>query len=51
MRACSPLPAPQEKHPGVTVVSFDTTEESLEAVAADMGVKGLPQFRFFKARG
>lgn len=35
----------------MTVVSFDTTEESLEAVAADMEVKGLPQFRFFKVCG
>lgn len=38
----------QEQYPGVTVASFDTTEEKLENVAADMGVKGLPQFRFFK---
>lgn len=40
----------QESNPGVTVASFDTTEEKLEALAADLGVKGLPQFRFYKVR-
>lgn len=49
---CLPLPCPparpQEKHRGVTVASFDTTEESLENLAAEIGVKGLPQFRFYK---
>ena len=38
----------QAKYPGVTVASFDTTEESLENLAAELGVKGLPQFRFYK---
>ena len=41
-------PALQEKHRGVTVASFDTTEEALENLAAEIGVKGLPQFRFYK---
>jgi thiol-disulfide isomerase/thioredoxin len=35
-------------HPGVKVVSFDTTADALEAMASDLGVKGLPHFRFFK---
>ncbi|EFN51644.1 hypothetical protein CHLNCDRAFT_139828 [Chlorella variabilis] len=35
------------KYPGVTVASFDTTAEELENLAAEMGVKGLPQFRFY----
>ncbi|GAB4816590.1 hypothetical protein N2152v2_003636 [Parachlorella kessleri] len=38
----------QDKYPGVTVASFDTTEEKLENFTADLGVKGLPQFRFYK---
>jgi alkyl hydroperoxide reductase subunit AhpC len=29
-------------------VSVDTTEEKVESLAADLGVKGLPAFRFFK---
>ncbi|KAL4860147.1 Peroxiredoxin-2 [Chlorella vulgaris] len=37
----------QAKYPGVTVASFDTTEQQLEALAAELGVKGLPQFRFY----
>lgn len=40
--------SPQEKYPDVTIASFDTTEEKLENVAADLGVKGLPAFKFFK---
>lgn len=36
-----------EEHPGVRIGSFDTTEEKLEALAADIGVTGLPQFRFY----
>ena len=39
---------PQDKHPGVTIASLDTTEEPLEGVVAELGIKGLPQFRFFK---
>lgn len=45
-----PPACPQEKYPGLTVASFDTTEEKLENVAGDLGVKGLPQFRFYKVR-
>lgn len=41
----------QEKHKGVTVASFDTTEEELESLTAELGVKGLPQFRFYKVGG
>ena len=37
-----------EEHPGVRIGSFDTTEEKLEVLAADIGVTGLPQFRFYK---
>jgi hypothetical protein len=32
----------------VTVASFDTTEDAIEGLAADLGVTGLPQFRFYK---
>jgi hypothetical protein len=35
----------------VTVASFDTTEEQLEGLAAELAVKGLPQFRFYNVRG
>ena len=35
------------RHPGVTVASLDTTEGALEALTAELGVKGLPQFRFY----
>lgn len=39
----------QDKHKGVTVASFDTTADELETLTAELGVKGLPQFRFYKA--
>ena len=45
------LPLLQAKHPGVTVASFDTTEDAIEGLAAYLGVTGLPQFRFYKVRG
>lgn len=45
---CPPPPTPQAKHPGVTVASFDTTADELENLTAELGVKGLPQFRFYK---
>jgi peroxiredoxin (alkyl hydroperoxide reductase subunit C) len=32
---------------GVTVAAVDTTEEKLEGLAAELGVKGLPAFRFY----
>lgn len=32
----------------MTVASFDTTEEALENLSAELGVKGLPQFRFYQ---
>lgn len=32
------------------MASFDTTAEELENLAAEMGVKGLPQFRFYNVR-
>jgi thiol-disulfide isomerase/thioredoxin len=37
-----------DKHKGVTVASFDTTADELETLTAELGVKGLPQFRFYK---
>jgi len=40
---------PQDKHKGITVASFDTTADELETLTAELGVKGLPQFRFYKA--
>jgi thioredoxin 1 len=39
------------KHPGVKIGSFQTTEEKLEGLAGELGVKTLPQFAFFKVRG
>lgn len=36
------------KNAEVTFASFDTTEEKLEDLASDVGVKAMPQFRFFK---
>ncbi|GIL60757.1 hypothetical protein Vafri_15288 [Volvox africanus] len=37
-----------DKYPGVTFAKFDTTAPALESLAADLGVKALPTFRFFK---
>lgn len=37
-----------DKYPGVSFVKFDTTQENLESLAADLGVKTLPAFKFFK---
>ncbi len=37
----------QAKYPGVTIASFDTTDERLEAAAADVGIKALPAFKFY----
>mmetsp|Transcript_2456 Transcript_2456/g.3885 ORF Transcript_2456/g.3885 Transcript_2456/m.3885 type:complete len:338 (+) Transcript_2456:325-1338(+) len=35
-------------HPGVTFAKFDTTEDALSELSAELGVKALPAFRFFK---
>mmetsp|Transcript_3009 Transcript_3009/g.4375 ORF Transcript_3009/g.4375 Transcript_3009/m.4375 type:complete len:379 (+) Transcript_3009:156-1292(+) len=35
-------------HPGVTFAKFDTTEAALSELSAELGVKALPAFRFFK---
>lgn len=35
------------QHPGVQFVKFDTTAEPLEALSKELGVKGLPTFKFF----
>lgn len=32
-------------------MSFDTTEAALENLTAELGVKALPQFRFYAVRG
>lgn len=48
-RLCSLTVLLQDKHKGVTVASFDTTADELETLTAELGVKGLPQFRFYKA--
>lgn len=32
------------------MASFDTTAPELENLTAELGVKGLPQFRFYQAR-
>lgn len=37
-----------DKYPGVSFAKFDTTQENLEALSAELGVKALPAFRFFK---
>ena len=39
------------QHPDITFAKFDTTLEPLEGLAAELGVKALPAFHFFKARG
>jgi hypothetical protein len=39
----------QDKYPDITVASFDTSEEKLENLSADLGVKSLPHFMFLKA--
>ncbi|GFH24018.1 uncharacterized protein HaLaN_21730, partial [Haematococcus lacustris] len=36
------------KHPGVKFYKFDTTSEQLEALSGQLGVKGLPTFKFYK---
>lgn len=36
------------KYPGVTVASFDTTEDALEGLATELKVKSVPQFKFYK---
>lgn len=38
----------QEKYPGVTVASFDTSDAKLEQASQDLGVKALPAFKFYK---
>ncbi len=38
----------QEKHPEITFVKADTTNEELEGLSAEQGVKVLPTFKFFK---
>ncbi|BDA43678.1 Peroxiredoxin-2 [Coccomyxa sp. Obi] len=38
----------QEKHPEITFVKADTTNEQLEGLTAEQGVKVLPTFKFFK---
>ncbi|KAL4434271.1 hypothetical protein ABPG75_000712 [Micractinium tetrahymenae] len=38
----------QSQYPGITVASFDTTAAELETLTADLGVKALPQFRFYQ---
>lgn len=37
-----------EANADVTFASFDTTEEKLEDLAAELGVKALPHFRFYQ---
>ena len=36
------------KYPGIRVASVQTTDEKLEGLVSDLGVKGLPAFRFFQ---
>jgi hypothetical protein len=36
------------RHPNVAFAKFDTNSETLEAFAAELGVKALPAFRFYK---
>ncbi|KAK9830012.1 hypothetical protein WJX72_009185 [[Myrmecia] bisecta] len=38
----------QEQHPGVKFVKLDTTAEPLEKLAASLGIKALPSFRFYQ---
>jgi thioredoxin 1 len=38
----------QADHPDISFLKFDTTREELEQLAASLGVKALPAFKFFK---
>lgn len=44
---CPPF-VPQEAHEGVKFLSFDTTEEQLDGLSSELGVKALPAFKFYK---
>eukprot|EP00638_Chattonella_subsalsa_P008311 CAMPEP_0117754654 /NCGR_PEP_ID=MMETSP0947-20121206/12950_1 /TAXON_ID=44440 /ORGANISM="Chattonella subsalsa, Strain CCMP2191" /LENGTH=362 /DNA_ID=CAMNT_0005573769 /DNA_START=108 /DNA_END=1196 /DNA_ORIENTATION=+ len=37
-----------EAHPGVTFAKFDTTEDALSELSAELGIKALPAFHFFE---
>ncbi len=37
-----------QKHPELSFAKFDTTAEPLEGLSAELGVKALPVFKFFK---
>ncbi|CAM9152219.1 unnamed protein product [Choristocarpus tenellus] len=37
-----------EEYPGVKFAKFDTTEEGLSELSAELGIEALPAFRFFK---
>jgi peroxiredoxin (alkyl hydroperoxide reductase subunit C) len=37
-----------EKHPGLVFAKFDTSEEKLEPLSAELQVKALPVFKFYK---
>lgn len=39
------------KYPDVKFYKVDTTHEPLEAHVAELGVKALPAFKFYKVRG
>ena len=44
------VPAPpRSSPPAQTFAKFDTTQANLEALSAQLGVKALPAFKFFKA--
>eukprot|EP01023_Acetabularia_acetabulum_P062322 TRINITY_DN765_c1_g1_i3.p1 TRINITY_DN765_c1_g1~~TRINITY_DN765_c1_g1_i3.p1 ORF type:complete len:373 (-),score=83.07 TRINITY_DN765_c1_g1_i3:268-1386(-) len=48
-RMLSPhLEALQDKHSGVEFYKVDTTEEQLEGLSTELGVKALPVLKFFK---
>eukprot|EP00195_Chlamydomonas_chlamydogama_P017252 CAMPEP_0202901860 /NCGR_PEP_ID=MMETSP1392-20130828/15023_1 /ASSEMBLY_ACC=CAM_ASM_000868 /TAXON_ID=225041 /ORGANISM="Chlamydomonas chlamydogama, Strain SAG 11-48b" /LENGTH=394 /DNA_ID=CAMNT_0049588503 /DNA_START=49 /DNA_END=1233 /DNA_ORIENTATION=+ len=36
------------KYPGVTFAKVDTTDEALQPLSSELGVKALPAFKFFK---
>ncbi|CAN0083015.1 unnamed protein product [Hapterophycus canaliculatus] len=36
-----------EEFPEITFAKFDTTEEAISELSADLGVEALPAFRFY----
>ena len=37
-----------DQYPDITFAKFDTTVEGMDVASAELGVKALPVFKFFK---